>query len=96
MLSGDEQDRWRRIEAELAGEPRLVGLNRKLLAMHGGSPLLMKVCLIWLVGGIAGAVALTAGSLAHVQNLLVAGVGLLVATLLVAGVLLIAVGLRTD
>jgi hypothetical protein len=96
VLSGDEQDRWRRIERDLAGDRRLVRLAGKLTTRHIGPGLPVRTCLFWLLGGLTGAAGLVAGSLTHTGGLVAAGVAVLVVTVLVAGVLLIAVGMTDD
>lgn len=95
-LSGDEQDVWRHIETELAGERRLATLSRRLTAVNVGVGLPTKTCLCWLVGGLAGLVVFLAGTLSGTHGLIMAGVGVLIATVLIAGVSLIGVGLADD
>jgi hypothetical protein len=96
VLTPDEQDRWRHIEADLAGEPRLARRYRKLTAIRIGVGLPVRTCLFWLLGGLTGVVVLIAGSLAKADDLVVAGTAVLIATVLISGGLLIATGLRTD
>jgi hypothetical protein len=95
-LSEDEQDVWRHIESELAGERRLAALSRRLTAVSAGVGLPTKTFLFWLVGGVAGLVVFLAGTVSGTHNLIVAGVGVLIATVLIAGVSLIGVGLADD
>jgi Protein of unknown function (DUF3040) len=96
VLSRDEQDRWRHIEAELAREPQLARLSAKLTAISNGAGLPTRTYLFWLLGGLTGLVAVITGSVTHTDGLITAGVGVFIATVLVSGVLLIAIGLRTD
>jgi hypothetical protein len=92
-LSDDEHDRWRHIEAELAGERRLVGLSRRLATSGPGLP--VRTCLCWLLGGLTGMIALIAGNVTHTSGLVTAGVGVLIATVVVSGALLIVIGVRS-
>jgi hypothetical protein len=94
VLSRDEQDRWRHIEADLAREPRLVRLSTKLAAMNVWVGLPTKTCVFWLLGGLTGLSAVIAGSLTETDDLVLAGVGVFIATVLVSGVLLIMASLR--
>lgn len=96
MLSRDEQDRWRHIEAELAGERRLARLSMRLTAISNGAGLPTRTCVFWLLGGLTGLVIVIAGGVTHTDGLVMAGVGVFIATVVVSGVLLIAIGLRTD
>ncbi len=91
-LSGDEQDRWREVAAELAQERRLVSLSRKLAFVGVGVGLPVRTCLFWLVGGLTGLGILLAGGLSHSHALVIAGVDVLIATVLIAGVLLVVLG----
>jgi hypothetical protein len=90
VLSGEEQERWREVEAELARDRRLVGLARRLASVGVGLP--VKTCVLWLVGGITGLILVIAGDAQGHRELVAAGLDVLIGTVLVAGVLLIVIG----
>jgi hypothetical protein len=92
-LSENEQERWREVTAELARERRLVGLSRRLATAGLGMGLPVRTCVFWIIGGLTGLAILITGSVSGTHSLVVAGVDVLIATVLIAGVLLIGLGI---
>lgn len=92
-MSEDERRRLLELEAELAGERRLVRLARQLGAANVYTGM-RRITAVWIAGGAIGLSLVIAGAAAHAAAVIAAGLGTLVATLLLVGVAAIVVEVR--
>ncbi len=92
-MSEDERRQLRETEAELAQQRRLVNLASRLKSASVDTGL-RRVTVLWISGGCLGLILVIVSAVVHRMVLGVAGVIVLIATLLLVGVTAILVEVR--
>lgn len=83
-MSDDEQRKLQELEAELAGQRRMVNLSHRLSSANVDTGL-RRVTVLWIAGGSTGLIMVVAGALVHGTAVLAAAVVILATTLILAG-----------
>jgi hypothetical protein len=93
VLSEDELRRWQDIEAELAREQRLVRLAKRLADRSTNSFIPRAAWLLWVTGSTVGLIIAIVGWATNDSSVGMAGIGILVLTVILAGMALMMIGI---
>jgi hypothetical protein len=94
-MSEDERRQLREVEAELADQRQLTKLARRIgqASVDKG---MGRTIVLWGIGGSLGLTGFVVGAVLHATTAEVAGVVILIVTLLIVGIALIAVQIYGD
>jgi hypothetical protein len=94
-LSGEEERQWRQLEGQLAQEPRLVVLAGQLAESSPMAPMTRMAMLLWALGSGIGLLVGVIGFATGDNDMGMAGVTILVVTVVLAGIALMMIGLTS-
>jgi Protein of unknown function (DUF3040) len=93
VLSDEELRQWRELEAELAKEPRLVRLANRLANTNPNALMPRTAWLLWISGTSVGLIIVVAGWIANDSSVGMAGAGILILTVVLAGMATLMIGI---